>query len=598
MSNLLLYELLPGIYRELDEQGSGALQALLNVIEDVRSELDLETTVLYDNWFAETCDAEALPRIASLVGVDEHLARRSSVANAIATRRRKGTFAALERALFDASGWIASASLAKSTGPNLPIEVSISAWRQPVFEVTNATPCRLGNGFYTFHPMGINIPLFHLPEPNYNIEKPCTPSNLPFKIELNTPIHQAGRLSIAVISDGKIKTIPRRFGELDATPRPLAASDDAHIRATIDPSNGLFHLAPEPTPLPTGGTDPMALVVSYACAFSSDLGATSMPHTTLTASHTEWLAYVHHAAPLDGRPAWLFNTLQDALNAFSGTTSSGTIRILDSATYHLGDYTLQNSGCAHPPGNRANLTLEALPGQVPCLTGSLRVAPSPPGMNLHLHNLCLNGAIHAGGDLTLTVTHCTIRPQFNPASPPGTVRTRQTRPVLGIHSLPGPQPNLRIKLESSICGPIRLPADCPGLTASDTILESFAAPMQPNQKADSPGAPCHLIRTSVLGSFSSSEVTDDNSIFLPYVPSDAQPVAPPNISPFMAAPYGHPDYARLRPDAPAFYLEGATNGSERGAFNLVEEPRRTQQFNAALIDFMPADIMYDVDWKT
>jgi hypothetical protein len=602
MSNLL-YELLPGIYRELDEQGTGALQALLQVIEDIRLDLEHQTAILYDNWFAETCDAATLPKIAALVGASQHLARRGAVANAIASRRRKATFAALERAIFDASGWVVSAklrgaALPDATGSDAPLEVSISAWRQPVFPITGGTPYRLGGGFYTLHPMGIGVPLFHAPEPNYDIEQPSTPANLPFQIELDTPAQLVDGLSILRMSDGRTNILTHRLADLSNASRPYTAPADPQVDAIIDPCKGIFFLLHEPDPLASGITDPKALAVSYACAFTSGVGGTSIAHPTGMDISVPWLAYVHHAAARDGRPSWLFSTIQEALDAFSRGSLSGTIRILDSATYNLGDYTLQSPGCSQPPGSRNHLTLEATPGEVPCLAGSLRVAPPPPGMNLCLTNLWLDGPIYAGGDLTLTVRHCTIRPQQGPPAEPATISRSETSSPLGIHALPGPQPYLSITLESSICGPIRLPPDCPELTASDSILESLAAPSGAHQTSDSPGPACHLIRTSVLGTLNSTRLVQEDSIVPPYIQVPGGSEVPSNAAPFSDATYPMPNYARLRSDAQAFYLDGASNGSQRGAFNSAEEPRRNQQFNAALSDFMPADIKYTVVWKS
>ena len=97
-----LYNLLPALYRKVDEQQGAPLRALLSVLQEEIDRLEEDMRAQYDNWFIETCDRWAIPYIADLVGVrglvdPQQLfdGQRRRVANALRYRRRKGTLAVL-----------------------------------------------------------------------------------------------------------------------------------------------------------------------------------------------------------------------------------------------------------------------------------------------------------------------------------------------------------------------------------------------------------------------------------------------------------------------------------------------------------------------
>ena len=120
-----LYQLLPAIYRNRDAELGYPLQALLRAIGLQVQQLAADIDQQYENWFIETCEDALLPYFAQLVALDVGPAlptsaaspaadanaawRRREVADAIADRRRKGSFAVLEQLAFDATGWPARA---------------------------------------------------------------------------------------------------------------------------------------------------------------------------------------------------------------------------------------------------------------------------------------------------------------------------------------------------------------------------------------------------------------------------------------------------------------------------------------------------------
>src|SRR5262249_2758921 len=90
---------------------------LLGLIETQVIAIEADIAKLYDNWFIETCDEWVVPYIGDLL--DERQLRtvardaqqtalftqRGYVANTLGYRRRKGTYALLEKLAQDVAGW-------------------------------------------------------------------------------------------------------------------------------------------------------------------------------------------------------------------------------------------------------------------------------------------------------------------------------------------------------------------------------------------------------------------------------------------------------------------------------------------------------------
>jgi hypothetical protein len=112
-----LYRLLPAIYRIRDVEQGEPLKALMAVIARQAELLEADISLLYENWFIETCDEWVVPYIGDLLGVrgmhpistEAHVSLRAFVANTLRYRRRKGTATVLEQLAFDITGWRARA---------------------------------------------------------------------------------------------------------------------------------------------------------------------------------------------------------------------------------------------------------------------------------------------------------------------------------------------------------------------------------------------------------------------------------------------------------------------------------------------------------
>ncbi len=115
-----LYELLPVVYRQRDEEQGHALRDLLRIIAEQVNLVEDDIAQLYENWFIETCQDWVVPYIGELVGYDvpfaggaelltrgrtRALAPRRAVANYIRDLRRRGTLALLEELAMDVGGF-------------------------------------------------------------------------------------------------------------------------------------------------------------------------------------------------------------------------------------------------------------------------------------------------------------------------------------------------------------------------------------------------------------------------------------------------------------------------------------------------------------
>ena len=117
-----LYQLLPMVYRQRDEELGGPLRDLLRVITEQVNIVEKDILQLYENWFIETCQDWVVPYISELIGYqpvheagdvatsdnplrNRILIPRREVARTIQSRRRRGTLALLEEVTRDTAGW-------------------------------------------------------------------------------------------------------------------------------------------------------------------------------------------------------------------------------------------------------------------------------------------------------------------------------------------------------------------------------------------------------------------------------------------------------------------------------------------------------------
>lgn len=465
--------------------------------------------------------------------------QRTGVANALAYRRSKGTPAALERAAADATGWAChavdyrralattasfldpsgaaaagagtadlrrmgdlealggpfnafshSADLRPSDPANPPLgdrggfhllNLGLAFWRLESFPVSSATPREMVAGVgYTFHPFGVDVPLFNPPQTAIPSVYTSTERQLPVPLRravLASDIAARRRESPEALGANGFFTGEPAFrilvsapGEPDFQPVPPAALEicdltdwaapaemDAAAGVAVDPARGRFlFLTTEPG---------RRVRVDYSYGLSMDLGGGPYPRQALETSAS---------APDDTTepplPAWralvaqdcvprydavekvhYFTTLSAAIQAWGAsrplpipppsrtvvTPRSGLILICDSGTYEAGQ----------PVNVKGRwLAIQAAAGCCPAVRGDLEVVgsaarileaadPVPDSLvprigespaetafrqsQLVLGGLWIEGGVHVEGSASLVLDHCTIAPVIsgNPDSP-------------------------------------------------------------------------------------------------------------------------------------------------------------------------------------
>jgi hypothetical protein len=604
-----ILQLLPALYRRRDAPGASgagdrALLALTTVLEDVRSIVEQDIAGLYRNWFVETCDAWVLPYIGDLVGQEpfelEAQSPRPVIADAIAFRRRKGCVPSTERRLADLTGWPVQIDDRDSMGP-----VQVRVWRQQAFAVSHATPRpAVGSkpGRYHFSPFGLDIPLFSTPRPYPGIEAP-------FHEELDapTPLTRAATseqlvrsTSVYLFGDGSAKQIPAEAmvaGDLSHWRIPAPVSGESPPLAVIDPELGRLALVDAPP-------RPLRVAVSYAYAASASIGGGPYERVMTAPSDKMWVAYVHSAAlaaAAKGDPP-AFPTLGASLAAYAAIPGSGLIRILDSASYDIAGVRIggEPEGCSPDPNAPRQLIIEALSGEIPCISGSIVVNGVGAGVHLALSGLWIDGELAIGGDATVDIRDCSIRP-----------RASDQRSAAIVASGAGPHPP-RIALSSSVTGPIKVEGDV-SLMVSDSVVDG-------GRRGDAIAghADARLDRTTVLGRSEMGQLDAVDVIFndrvavsdisrgairTSYVPQGsrtprcvdcAEPATPLE---FVSVDFGQPDYARLADGVSPAIVTGGSGGSEMGTFHVLHTATREKLLETALEAYCPVDLNWRTIWK-
>ncbi len=471
-----LYGLLPEIYR-LRDAPEGQLRALIEVLAEQIAVIEEDLAQLYDDQFIETCAEWVVPYLGELVGHRALYAvspatasTRAEVANTIAYRRRKGTASVLEQLARDVTGWDAhvvelfrrvatnqwlnhprpehrslaalrpAAELTRLGTPfsavprtvevrrigrgryNLP-NLGVYLWRLRAYRVIRGTAKKQKPGCYSFHPLGIDAPLFTAGRPEETLTQLLGPENAPGPLErraLYAELH-AFRQALA-----------------DGEPPASAARRAVHF----DPSDPVFQIAKQGVPIPPAellicdlsaftrppaklsykprGAGP-AVELPIQAAVDPVLGRVAFP-AGVDPGDADVVVSFHYGAPgdygggpydrpdRDASPAThvLSRDLGLAQAVAALGSGSGIIEIPDSATLP-GDLSL-----ALASGQR--LTLRAATGTRPVLSGLLQVT-SGEGAELVLDGLLIARplVVQGAARMTLILSHTTLAPTLEAA---------------------------------------------------------------------------------------------------------------------------------------------------------------------------------------
>jgi hypothetical protein len=374
-----LFELLPVVYRQRDEDQRHALRDLLRVISEQVNLVEDDIAQLYENWFIETCQEWVVPYIGDLVGYSApHVGGtpREAIANYLRDLRRRGTLALLEELADDIGGFSAHAveyytllgrtqsinhldqrgrladlrdmealdllggpfeSIAHTVdirGINPPrpdglFNIPTSAawiWRLRSFPVTKAPAYFVQRGggyfFFTFSALGNDAPIFTRAQRESDLATIAGEINVPTPIRRRALEKHLGDY----YGEGKsfvlwIQRKPDDGPEL-VPPANIIAADlsDWEYRpptgkVAVDPKLGRIAVAEEPE----------AIIVSYYYGFSDDVGAHESARTITQPRKYE----IYRVGP--GAD---FATIGDAVKAWEEEAPEhGVIEITDSGFY-------------------------------------------------------------------------------------------------------------------------------------------------------------------------------------------------------------------------------------------------------------------------
>lgn len=605
-----IYQLLPSIHRLRDHEQGGALQALVSVLAREIGIVEDDIARLYENWFVETCDEWVVAYIGDLLGVrglhpvsSATFSRRAYVANTLAYRRRKGTATMLEQLARDVTGWPArtveffqrltttqymnhirprnlhAVDLRDMDGLDLvhgPFEhaahnvdvrriaatppherglynipnIGLFLWRLQSYPLAQGTARKLKDGCFTFSPLGLDSPLFNLPETETEVTHLAEEVNVPGPLrrralyaelemirqamvdgasvprpyfgdspvlsvyleENNDPV-PAERIVICDLSDWRKPPATRDYEKADGTPVAMP------IDLAVDPVLGRVRLGAAVTAT--------KLRVSYNYGFSGDYGGGPYDRrSSVDAWYDPFVRPVTWQMGVTGDPdvlaaapdpTQLTDTLEAAVDAWNvhsaaNPGSFGVIAVMDSRSYE------GNLTGAHkieiPEGSRLALVaadwplvpaaggvgLERVVGQFvaeglrPHLDGDVSVVGTAPASSLEGGELILDGILFEG---KLTILKGNL----------GRLRLSDTTlvPAEGGLTCNTDNDGLEIVLLRTISGPIKLPASVPQLRLAHCLIDADGGPALIAPEAAVNVERCTVIGESDVGSLDASE---------------------------------------------------------------------------------------------
>ena len=531
-SSIELYELLPTLYRLRDVEQGYPLRALLQIVSEQADILSQDIDGLWDDYFIETCADWVIPYIGDLVANNplyEVTGRRADVANTIYYRRRKGTLPMLEELARNVTGWGAHAvaffeslgwtqnlnhlryemspeerdpeavdrvgtvnlrsidALDRLDGPFDIIshtvdvrpmgrtegwynirKVGFFLWRLRRYPLTGVTPRQADppHGYgYHLSSLGNPAPLFTDPEREadeaglareVHVPGPIRPSAFYFKPE---DYYGPGR-SVHIVKDGN----------------PVAATDVLckDLRSWAQPPAGKVALDVRLGRLAfREGEAPDAVEVSYNYGFSADIGGGPYDRTRPlpvpdepTRSDTVADPEVLGASVRVSSGG--VDTITGALQAWENAgRPRAVIQIEDNRTY-TENLTINLDA-------DAELVIQAENRKRPTLIGSVTVAGGSDQARLVLDGLLIEGHVEVEDELgELEIKHCTLVPGRGLDE-----RGRPREPTLPSLIVGDANERLRLAVDRSIVGPLRLPTEMTGLEARDSIIEGGTADVRP-----------------------------------------------------------------------------------------------------------------------
>ncbi len=682
-----IYALLPSVYRVRDAEQGGPLRELIEVIAGQVAVVEENLEQLYDNHFVETAAPWALPYIGDLLGIRGlsgggtlTRAPRSEVGHTIAYRRRKGTAAMLELLAHDVTGWPARAveffeRLAVTQHVNhirlqnrafvslrsadkleffaTPFEsatrtvevrriepkrgrwnipnVGLFLWRLSAYSLTRTpltpveSPAELADKrHFRLHPLGLDLPLFGLPETEDDFTHLAEPLNVPMPISrrmlkgaayaaspkqfhpspdyygADRSIHLewqiAGDFKDVVAPDILVADLSDTKDGIGNTTWAHEAFGGSESKVLLDPRLGRVLL-------PVPAADDERFFATFYYGFSKDMGGGEYDRSR--SFETSASAVVEVA-----------NTETDKLASvdvgYQGLgAAGGAVEILDSSRYSETLATIEATD--------RDIEVRAADGRRPTVIfqNPLAIKGDANGV-VALNGLLVGGkGIHVTDDLgTFRLRHCSIIP----LETDGSIKLDGT-PALSIESA-----TTVVEIEDCIVGPILVGPDIT-VRLKNCIVDagSMTNVALADLDGSGPAASWRIENCTIRGKvnlsvlelasntiFLSDLATGDNPTNWPAplfvqrrqegclrfcwlppnaraprryqcLPTEGGPLVRPAFTSFR---FGDAAYGQLGRFCPEAVRRGADDESEIGAFHDLFPPQREAQLEARLLEYL------------
>ena len=704
-----LYQLLPAIYRQQDAAKGEPLRALMGILQQALQNVYDDIATSYNNAFIETCASWAIPYIADLLGITELdnellsvVDQRARVANTIRYRRRKGQAAITEQVINSVTGWSASlveffqklaitqdlhyirpgvgttasirdahamlalngpfdqsAHTAEICGQSRALNYNISSlgvylWRLQNNSIINSTVYAIDPknkpGCYTFNPVGLDMPLFNLPQSSTKVTQRASAVNLPMAISLVNLAKDFENNLTASNYYGKDKSI---YLNDPADTENTYLNNLSNIvaldlsnwtkppkgKVAIDPQLGRICFADDITP-------PKELQVNYQFGFGGDLGGGSYDrHTSMASADTNTFAATVAKTESNNSETTVNNypSINAAIAAWKANAhyAKAIIQILDNGIYQ------ENINWEIAAGNQ--LIIEAADGVRPCIIGntdnksvSAAITALSNTSQLQFNGILIDATLRISGPLQCNLTDSTLVPRLD-------------RPSIVINA----NSIASLTLQNSIVGAIRAPVsadDVPesslqiydsiidgakkaAIAADDTGNKSCSINLHAERSTISGNV--HIVKIdtiseSIIVNKIISEKIDSGCVRyssltvdsvtppryrcqpeLSYFPKAAQRAAELGVASlddlpeeqknteqamilnallpiFISTRYGDPNYLQLSLRCSQYITTGAQDGSEMGAYKSQANSQRSANLTNILNEFLPFGLQANV----
>lgn len=522
--------------------------------------------------------------------------------------------------------------------PNIP-NIGVFLWRLQNYPLLNVTARQAdtpnAHGYH-FSPLGNPAPHFNAPAGAGSPEEQLVPAPirfLDFHLDLKAYQQKYGsaanppensryygpQRSLQIIKDGTLVT-PKDVmcKNLISWARPPTG------KVAVDVSRGRITFASGEEPLEN-------LIVSYNYGFSADIGGG--PY-----DRRERIAEIK--LPVQEFPVGAgktYATLADALSDWSvAGMPPAVIRIYDSDTYDA-DLTI------NLPAD-GSLVIDCENAERPTLINALPLMVTSAALTAEetaaftLSGLVIEGNLEISGKLNLTIADCTLVPGISLDEDGYPEHPDQASLVVSDTDVV----DTAISISRSLLGPLELPQECRGLIIRDSIVnapiaedadEPVRAAIAANAEGTEPGPVTTLERVTVFGEMHVKQIDlasetifvhpvladrrQEGCVRFSYVPEDSKTPRRYRCQPDLAvaerekeldpAPlltaeydkivmhirpqftslrYGEAAYAQLSTACADELKTGAENGSEMGAFCMLQQPQRVANLRIALDEYL------------